>query len=274
VTPVSVVIPCHNYGRYVADALRSIAEQTELPDEVLVINDGSTDDSSDVLDTCRRELADRLPITVVNQANQGLVRTLNDGVRRAASPYVMFVSADDRARPELIARLRRKLDHDPRAGYAYSKMELFGDESGVYLTYPFSPGRLIFDHNYVPGAAMVRRDAYLQVGGLRELPAEEDWDMWLAFLAAGWRGQFEPTVQYEWRRHGEARNHQSQATRLRLRVQIQGRRPLLLLRYAHLAIPYTVTAFWRRLRLRVGPSPRYARTASGCWIEAPVTEDR
>jgi glycosyltransferase involved in cell wall biosynthesis len=272
-TPVAVVMPCHNYGRYVGDAVHSIAAQTELPAEVLVVDDGSTDDSATVLAGLHEELSGRLNLRVDSQPNRGLVRTLNDAVSRTSAPYVLFVSADDRARPALIERLRQALDDHPSAGYAYPKMALFGDETGVHLSYPFSAGRLLFDHNYVPGAAMVRRDAFVAAGGLRQLPAHEDWDLWLGFLAAGWRGVFVPEVLYDWRRHHTARNYQSRLLKLQLRFAILTARPWLLLRYGHLAVPYTARSIWRRLRLRVGPPPPYGRTES-CWVERPVSAGR
>jgi glycosyltransferase involved in cell wall biosynthesis len=266
-TPVAVVMPCHNYGRYVAAALRSIADQTVIPVDVLVIDDGSTDDTAEVLAAVKVELASRLPIRVIHQSNRGLVRTLNDGVAATSAPYILFVSADDRARPELVEHLAAALDRHRTAGYAYPKMELFGGEHGVHLSYPFSPGRLIFDHNYIPGAAMARREAFEAAGGVRELTAHEDWDLWLSFLDAGWQGVFVPEVLYEWRRHATARNNQDVTTKLRLRLTILAGHPKLLVRYAYLAVPFTFSAVWRRIRVRIGPPPRYARTGS-CWIEA------
>jgi hypothetical protein len=93
-------------------------------------------------------------------------------------------------------------------------------------------------------------------------------------LEAGWHGVLVPEVLYDWRRHDAARNHQPAGTKLRLRIGIIWAHKRLLLRYAHLAIPYSAAALWRRMRLRVGPPPPYARTASSCWIERPATAAR
>lgn len=268
-TAVAVVMPCYNYGRYVAESLRSLAAQTVTPFEVLVINDGSTDDSAQVLDELADELRDRLPIAVVHQSNRGIVRTLNEGVAATSAPYILFVSPDDRTLPQLVAKLARALDDHPAAGYAYPKMRLFGDEAGVYLTFPFSAGRLLFDHNYVPGASMVRRGAYEAVGGFRELAAFEDWDLWLSFLDRGWKGILVPEVLYEWRRHATARSHQKVSSKLRLRVAILRGHPRSLVRYGLLAFPVTLWSLWRRLRIRLPfrPPTGYARSTTA-WIEA------
>jgi glycosyltransferase involved in cell wall biosynthesis len=269
-TPVAVVMPCYNYGRYAAEALRSLALQTMRPTEVLVIDDGSTDDSLDVLRGLASELRDTVPITVVHQSNRGIVRTLNEGVAATSAPYVLFVSPDDRSLPALVEKLATALDRNPSTGYAYPKMRLFGDEEGVYLTFPFSPGRLLFDHNYIPGASMVRRAAFNSVGGFRELAAFEDWDLWLGFLDRGWKGVLVPEVLYEWRQHPTSRSHQSVANRLQLRAAILAGHPRSLLRYSLLAVPVTAWSLWRRLRVR-SPILRpasYAR-ASSAWIESP-----
>jgi hypothetical protein len=119
----------------------------------------------------------------------------------------------------------------------------------------------------------VRRVAFDRAGGVRDLLAHEDWDLWLGFLEAGWRGAFVPEVLYDWRRHIAARNHQDTRTKIRLRFAILGGRPRLLLRYAHLAVPFTIASLWRRLRVRIGPRPPYARTTSG-WIESGSHPDR
>lgn len=273
-TPVAVLMPCHNYAEYVGEAVRSIAEQSVPPTEMLVVDDGSTDDSAQVLRDLADELGDKIPLRIVSQDNHGLIQVLNEGVTATSAPYILFVSADDRTRPQLIERLADALDDDPEAGVAYSKMALFGDEKGVHLTYPFSTGRLIFDHNYVPGAAMVRRTALEAVGGFRALQAHEDWDFWLGMVENGWGGVLVPEVLYEWRRHGAARNHQSARTKRRLRLDIMSAHRKLLLRHVHLAIPYTAAALWRRVRLRLGPPPPYARTASGCWVERAASAAR
>jgi glycosyltransferase involved in cell wall biosynthesis len=266
---VAVVMACHNYGRWVEEALRSVAAQTTVPDEVVVINDGSTDDSADVLDRLQSELSARIPLRVIHQANVGLVATFNKAVAETTSPYIAFTSADDVLLPGFVGRLVAALDHETRAGFAYCKMELFGDETGVHLTFPFSAGRLIFDLNYVPGASVVRREAFVAAGGFRDLPGHEDWDLWLGFVAAGWRGVLVDEVLYRWRRHPSARNHAPIARKALLRLRILGTRPRLLLRYAHLAVPWTLRGLWRRARI-VLPLPGRPPAVRGrsCWLEA------
>jgi glycosyltransferase involved in cell wall biosynthesis len=262
-------MPCHNYGQWVEEAVRSVAAQTLPPAELLVIDDGSTDNSAAVLDQLATELHGQLDMRVIHQPNSGLVSTLNRAVRETTAPYVAFASADDVVCPDFLERMVTALDANPAAGFSYCKMRLFGDETGVHLTYPFSPGRLIFDLNYIPGASVVRREAFEAAGGFRDLPGHEDWDLWLGFLAAGWRGVLVDAVLYWWRRHPSARNHARIGDKARLRMRILFTRPRLLVRYAYAAPVWTLRGLWRRARI-VLPLPGRPAAVRGrsCWLEA------
>jgi glycosyltransferase involved in cell wall biosynthesis len=268
-TPVAIVMPCHNYGHWVEEAIRSVQAQTLQPTELLVMDDGSTDDSAEILDRLAAELSPTLPVRVIHQANAGLVTTLNRAVHETTSPYIAFASADDMLLPRFLERLVAALDDDRDAGFAYCKMQLFGDETGVHLTYPFSAGRLIFDINYVAGASVVRREAFNAAGGFRDLPGHEDWDLWLGFVAAGWRGRLVDEVLYRWRRHPTARNQARLSHKAWLRLRILMTRPALLVRYAPVAPWWTLRGIWRRVRL-VLPLPGRPPVVRGrsCWLEA------
>ena len=207
---VAIIVPCHNYASYVAETLHSLAAQTRRPDELVVVDDGSIDDSAAVAASVLAGLGDRLPgARVVSQPNRGLVGAVARGLAETDAEIFAVVSADDRARPRYVEALAAALDADPRVGYAYPLMEMFGDEQGVVRSYPFSVDRLLFDHNYITGSAMMRRSAYEQVGGLRGLPAHEDWDLFLALAERGWPGVLVPEVLCDWRRHAAARNHRT-----------------------------------------------------------------
>lgn len=265
---IAVIVPCHNYGHFAGEALRSIAGQSEPPAEVLVIDDGSTDGSLAALQAICNELSGVLPLRLLSQPQRGLAATVARGFAETKSACVVLVSADDRVGPRFLESLSRALEADPRAGFAYPKMALFGDERGVCQSYPWSLDRLIFDHNYVPGIALVRRDAYAATRGMRELRAHEDWDLWLSFAESGFHGVFVPEVLYEWRRHGGARNLQPARVRVGLRIQILATHRSLVLRRWRSAIPWSVYAVARRLFQRVPFRVSGSRRSKSCWVEA------
>lgn len=98
---VSVVITCYNYERYVALAIRSALEQSVPPLEVIVVNDGSSDASAEVL----AGFGDR--ITVIDQANSGQIAATNRGYAAARGDAVLFLDADDLLRPDAIETAMR-----------------------------------------------------------------------------------------------------------------------------------------------------------------------
>ena len=193
---VSIIIPCFNYGSFLAEAIESALAQTHVPLEVIVIDDGSTDDSF--------EVASRFvpAVEVVTQANMGLVAVLNRGLQQAAGEYFVILSADDVLRPTYIETLLAAVLRHPGAAYAYSEMEYFGARSGVFPAKPFSPALLLVG-NYVNATALTRRADALAVGGFHPNPknAWEDWDFWLRLLESERYGVAvsEPLLRY--RRH-------------------------------------------------------------------------
>jgi glycosyltransferase involved in cell wall biosynthesis len=201
---VSIVVPCHNYARFLPEAIESALGQDYADVEVIVIDDGSTDDSLAVASRYEERT------TVLTQPNQGLAATCNRGAREAAGETLMFLSADDRLEPTYVSELRAALERRPEASFAYCSARLFGAESGVAPARPFSAFSLIRGRNYINGSALTRRAAYLAADGYPEDLGEtgfDDWDFWLTMLELGHRGTYVPKPLLHWRRHeGGSRN--------------------------------------------------------------------
>jgi glycosyltransferase involved in cell wall biosynthesis len=196
---VSIVIPCFNYGRFLPEAVESALAQDHPELEVIVVDDGSTDDSLEVA----RGYENR-GVRVLTQENQGLARTCNRGADEATGDLMLFLSADDRLAPTYVSELLAGLEREPDASYAYCSATLFGAESGVMPSRPFSAFSLVRGRNYVNGSALTRRSDYLAAGGFRDDLGEgafDDWDFWLTMLDLGRRGTYVPKPLLEWRRH-------------------------------------------------------------------------
>src|SRR4051794_24224549 len=89
---VSVVIPCFNQGRFLADAIGSVLNQTQRVDEVIVIDDGSSDNTREIT-------SGFVSVRYVRQANQGLAAARNAGIRASTAGYMVFLDADDVLEP-------------------------------------------------------------------------------------------------------------------------------------------------------------------------------
>ena len=132
---------------------------------------------------------------MLTQENQGLARTCNRGAREASGEYFLFLSADDRLEPTYVSELLAAVEREPDASFAYCAARLFGAESGVAPSRPFSAFLLVRGRNYVNGSALTRRADYLDAGGYPEDLGEgafDDWDFWLTMLDRGPPGNVRP----------------------------------------------------------------------------------
>lgn len=179
---VSVVIPAFNQAHFIANAIESVLAQTHPPDEVVVVDDGSTDATARVLQTYLSSL------TIVRQDNSGLGAARNAGVRRASSSWIALLDADDMWQPQyletMIQALVRAGDADVAVGSARFCLadgraidRLVRAEPGVYHDLR---GRLLRANPFIPSAAIIRRDLLLSAGGfIEDRSIVEDWELWL-----------------------------------------------------------------------------------------------
>jgi len=180
---VSVVVPVYNAEAFLAAAINSILTQTFRDFELIAIDDGATDASTDILDRLAQQ-DDRM--IVVHQANGGIVAALNRGLALARGELVARMDADDVACPERLALQTAFLDAHPDVAVVGSAITLIDAQGGTIrdVHYPENPlaaaAFLATGSPLAHPAAMMRRAAVLAVGAYR--PAfeyAEDYDLWL-----------------------------------------------------------------------------------------------
>src|SRR5919112_3279382 len=156
---VSVVIPCYNQAHFVGEAIESVLAQSYPHFEIVVIDDGSTDTTS--------EVAGRYPgVRCVRQDNQGLSAARNSGLRHSEGEYVVFLDADDRLLPEALEAGLECLKSHPECAIAFGPYRLIASD-GSFLKQRRQPvvGKdsyaALLQRNYigVPAAMMYRRGA-------------------------------------------------------------------------------------------------------------------
>lgn len=195
---VTAVVTCFNYGEYLAEAVDSLLSQEGGAPIVIVVDDGSTDPAS-------IEALERLPagVELIRQENQGLAAARNTGFRRAQTPYLLPLDADDRLAPGALAALRDALEADASVGFSYGWAHIFGEWDTVLRTPPYDPYKLLYRH-MIGATCLMRRDLFESVGGYDpEFRGYEDWEFWVHALEKGWRGRNVDTVTLEYRRHGQ-----------------------------------------------------------------------
>ncbi len=267
---ISVVVPCHNYGRFLGEALESVFGQTRPVDEIVVVDDGSTDETPAVLAHIQ---AVHPEIRVISRRPaRGAVSTFNDGVRATAGELVVILSADDRMSPEYLSRLEQAL-HGSGADFAYAPTHLFGATAMIWPSSPFDSRRLARG-NFINGSTMFRRAAFERVGGFDpgfETLGLEDWAFWLAMVAAGAVGVRADGCWLDYRQHPNgARNPVSVRDIARAHRVLRRRHPALVLRRDVVRQALRIVVLRLRDRLAGG---RY-RGTGGALGAPPVGADR
>jgi glycosyltransferase involved in cell wall biosynthesis len=219
---IAVVIPCHDDGRFVEEALASLREEEPL--EIVVVDDGSSDgDTLRILAALEQE-----GTRVVRQPNRGLAAARMAGVAATSAPYVYPLDADDRAEPGSLARQADALDRLPRAALAWGDERIFGDVDALKRTPPELDRWRITFLNEIPTAALVRRQALIDVGGWQGRDRYEDWELFLALASAGWEGVKVPgTISRHYRQHGPRMLTGALAHHARFVREARNRNPLL-----------------------------------------------
>lgn len=175
---LSAVIPNYNHGAVIGEAIEALASQVPSPGEIIVVDDGSTDDSVLVLE--RLKLA-YPPLRIVRfEKNKGAIHAMNRGLQEAQGRYVYFGGADDITRPGLFAAMVAELERHPQAAFASCEAILLDLDTGRVASRPPvrpSYGPRFFDSAQVAkllrrvdnwiltGTAVVRRELMIRAGG-------------------------------------------------------------------------------------------------------------
>ena len=140
---------------------------------------------------------------VIRQDNRGLSAARNAGIGEARGELVVPLDADDELTPEFLERLVDALDADPGAAFACCWARLFGDIDAVWVPRRYNPYQLLLS-NSVVGCVVLRRAAWEAVGGYDETMTNgnEDWELWIRLMAAGWGVAEVDEPLFRYRKHG------------------------------------------------------------------------
>jgi len=190
---ISVVIPVHNGAHFLPRSIGSVLAQTLEPAEVIVVDDGSTDNTA--------EVAIGLGVKVISLgSNGGISKTRNTGIRNALGDWVALLDCDDLWEPEKLERQVACIR--PETVLIYSGIRIFddkgirGESRGID---PVLAGKMLrYCNPIVPSTVIMKREAVLQAGGFREdVRACEDWEMWMRLLRLGnFEAVADPLTQY------------------------------------------------------------------------------
>jgi len=193
-TIVSIIVPCYNYGRYVGETLDSLLAQTFLEWECLVVDDGSKDNSREVVQAYAKK-DDR--IKYIYQENKGLPGARNTGIQAAQGLYIQFLDADDILESEKLKEQVSYFESHPEIDFVYSGLMYFTDGEPDKLRYspdwinkPWTLQKsgkgknllkdLIISSSIMPPMPLIKKSAIDRIGGFADhLKSCEDWEFWL-----------------------------------------------------------------------------------------------
>ena len=179
---VSIIVPCYNMSAFLEETLASVCASDYPHFEVLVIDDGSTDDS---LAKAEAFASRDSRVRVIHRENGGLSAARNTGLQHAKGKYILPVDADDRISSIFISHAVDAMEHNSALKVVYCQAEFFGERNGRWKLEKYSP-RLLARKNIIPATALYRREEALQIGGYcEERVFHEDWDFWLSMLSSG-----------------------------------------------------------------------------------------
>lgn len=200
---ISVIIPCYNQANFLEDAIRSVQKQTHQNYEIIVVNDGSTDNTSQV--------AAAFPaVRLIEQENKGLAAARNVGLSESKGEYLVFLDADDRLLPDALETGLNALRDHPQSVFAtgFCKFISSDGEPRRFLFHPTIADETdkyiaLLRRNFIwsPSTVMYRRSVFTQVGGFNsDLSPAADYELYLRIARKFPIYQYEKFVA-EYRKH-------------------------------------------------------------------------
>jgi len=215
-------MPTYNSARYLQESVQSVLAQTFSDFELIVVDDGSTDHTSGLLD----EVRDSRVVVRSLERNSGLAAARNAGLELCRGSLIAWLDSDDVSQPDRLMRQVTILERQPRVGLCGTWVRTMGAGERVWR-YPRKSdvlaSRMVFDDPYATSSVMVRRKALTDAGGFdSQFAPAEDYDLWER-VSRVWDGHTLPRVLTRYRLHDaqtSVRDHIQQSEAIR---QIQVR---------------------------------------------------
>lgn len=181
---VSIIIPCYNQGKYVAEAINSALRQTFKDIEIVCVNDGSTDNSVEIIKSFENKYKNFIFLN--NKENRGVIYSRNFAIKNCNGTYILPLDADDIIEPTYVEKAVKILDNNPNIGIVYCKAKIFGNYDKYWNLKPFNKSDILYE-NCIFCSAIFRKSDFLKIGGYNNNMKYgcEDYDLWLSFIEQG-----------------------------------------------------------------------------------------
>ena len=196
---VSIIIPCFNQGKYVKDAIESALNQTYKNIEIICINDGSSDNSSEVISNFKNI------VFIDLKENQGVINARNLAIDSSNGEYILPLDADDKIEPTYVEKAVEILNNNPEIGIVYCKARFFGNANKEWILPEYSKERILFK-NCIFNCALFRKEDFYRAGKYKENMKNgcEDWDLWLSMIELGLKPYRIDEILFNYRQLGNS----------------------------------------------------------------------
>ena len=194
---VSIIIPCYNQSKYLEEAVQSVLDQTYPNIEIIIINDGSMDDTEKTALTLHSKHPQK--IKFISQSNQGLPNARNNAIREAQGSFILPLDADDRIHPEMIERslaLLKKEDID----IISTKAQCFGAKEDIYTPIAFPECNPTYRNCWLV-SSLYKYKVWEGSGGYKKnmTGGFEDWEFWINAYKRGYKSLILPEILFYYR---------------------------------------------------------------------------
>ena len=183
---VSIIIPCYNKDKYIRETLESVLNQTYSNTEIIVINDGSTDNSRNIILDIKKIHPEI--IFIDEKENLGVCKARNKAIELSSGNYILPVDADDIIDRTYVEKLAKALDENPSYSIAYSNVRYFQDINSD-CDCKFNEENILLQ-NSIASSSMMRKSAFYEAGKYKEWLNNygcEDWELWISLWERGFK---------------------------------------------------------------------------------------
>jgi len=178
---ISVIITAHNYGRYLSECLDSVLKQTIDSCEIIVVDDGSTDNTDEILKKYEEHID-----KIIKLNGSGVAVASNEGIRNSSGEYVIRLDADDYFVENILQILLHNIEHNDGLGMVYPDYYVVNEEGDILECRRYGKPKeeeKLLERTPLGSCALFRRSCYDEIGGYDcDLRFEEDYDFWLKFI--------------------------------------------------------------------------------------------
>lgn len=239
---ISIIVPCYNYGNFLAECLTSVLNQKYSNFECIVVDNASTDNTKEVASEFSKK-DKRFSYLFCDL--KGVAHARNFGIKNSTGSYILPLDADDKIGSDYISKAIQYFEQNNNVEVVYCDAELFGHSSGSWSLPPYSFKDLLIE-NLIFCSAIYKRTSFDRVNGYDVNMKEglEDWEFWITLLSFGGQVYKIPEIGFYYRIRKQSRNHTMEdETQLRLRTYIYNKHKALYDQYFN--VPELIYQFYK-----------------------------